>query len=232
MEWKVQDKELGVIILRQSAKARHYTLKISNGQITGIMPPGGDERKMLAFIEEKRSKLIKALEKRPAKSGLDESTNLQTNTFRLHIFCTERTNFYMKLEEGILHIACPQGTVFEKESVQKILQNLLGRALLHEANRILPQRLHALAQQYRFVYSDVRITKTKTSWGSCNTRRMISLSRSLMLLPDHLIDYVLLHELCHTMEMSHNDRFWRLMDGVTDKKAKALRQELKQYHTI
>ncbi len=66
MEWRVQDKELGVIILRQSAKARHYTLKISNGQITGIMPPGGNERKMLAFIEEKRLKLIKALEKRPA----------------------------------------------------------------------------------------------------------------------------------------------------------------------
>ncbi len=51
-----------------------------------------------------------------------------------------------------------------------------------------------------------------------------------MLVPAHLIEYVILHELCHTREMNHGDKFWKLMDKVTDGKSKALRQELKQYN--
>ncbi len=231
MEQQIQDQEFGTITLRWSLKAKYYTLKISNGKIIGILPSGGNEERMLAFIEEKRSVLKKALEKHPSKRTLNESSDWQTKTFRLHIFCTDRSNYYMKLEHGILHIACPQGTDFSKEGVQKVLFDLLGRALQHEANRLLPERLLELARTYGFTFSKVRITKTKSCWGSCNRKKEISLSRSLMLLPDQLSDYILLHELCHTIEMSHNERFWRLMDRVTEGKAKSFRKELKNYTT-
>lgn len=232
MEQKIQDKDLGVIVLRHSSRAKNYTLKIANGQITAVMPVGGDVSKMLSFIEEKRSTLIDALSKRPARELLDESTELQTRTFRLRIFRSERANFQMRLDAGILSIACPNETDFSKDNVQTVLTDLLGRALTHEAKRVLPGKLHELALLHGFAYSGVSITKTKSCWGSCSINRKIRLSRSLMFLPDHLIRYVLLHELCHTVEMSHNDRFWRLMNKTTANEAKALRQELKQYHTI
>lgn len=232
MEREIIDKDLGVITLRRSARAKRYILKIVKGKIEGVMPLQGNEKRMLAFIEQKRELLMQKLEKHPPRPLLDESTVLQTNTFRLHIYCTDQNFFFMRLGGGMLRLYCPYQTDFTEERVQDTLYDLLGRALLHEALLVLPKRLYRLAEQYQFTYTGLRVSKSRTSWGSCNSRKKINLSRSLMLLPDHLIDYVILHELCHTKEMSHNEYFWQLMDEVTDNQAQSLREELKQYQTI
>lgn len=232
MEKKIYDKELGTILIRTAPRATRYTLKISKGMITATMPVGGDEERLLAFIEENKEKLDKALKKNPPRPLLDDTTVLQATTFSLHIFRADRTNYYMTLKEGILHIACPMETRFEEEKVQLLLKDLMEKALRHEARRLLPERLQMLAQRHRFNYSGVRIMNSKSRWGSCSSRKSINLSLSLMLLPWNLIDYVLLHELCHTVEMNHSDRFWKLLDGVTDNQAHTLRKKLKGYHML
>ena len=171
----------------------------------------------------------------PEASGpalLDERSELQATTFRLHIFRTERSNFYMRLEDGVLHIACPNETRFEEEEVQSLLKSMLEKALRHEAKRLLPERITLLARQHGFMLTGVKINNSKTHWGSCTMKKSINLSQSLMLLPWHLVDYVLLHELCHTIEMNHSERFWKLMDKVTDNQAIRLRSELKNYHML
>ena len=59
MEKNIQDKDLGVITLRTTPRATRYTLKISKGKITATMPPGGDEKRMIAFIMENKARLVK-----------------------------------------------------------------------------------------------------------------------------------------------------------------------------
>jgi predicted metal-dependent hydrolase len=102
--------------------------------------------------------------------------------------------------------------------------------LRNRAINYLPDEINRLAKQHGLNYQAVKIRKSKTRWGSCSSKATINLSFYLMLLPSHLIEYVLLHELCHTIEMNHSVAFWALLDRHTNGNSKELRKELRKYH--
>jgi predicted metal-dependent hydrolase len=229
MEKTIDGKELGLIVVRQNLRAKHYALRVVDGKIIATIPRGGTEREMLAFIKSKQERLLEMLAKSPERPVLNEDCNLKTYTFELQVFRTNRTNLYVSLKEGKLHIACPEETDFADEQIQQILWNIVTNALRVEALRILPSRVNMLASLHGFDYKGVAVRKSGTRWGSCSAKKQINLSVSLMLLPDYLIDYVILHELCHTVEMNHGERFWSLLNKVTNGDARKLRKELKEY---
>lgn len=231
-EYTWLDPELGSITIRRSDRAKHYRLTMKQGKIMATLPRGGNEATLMRFIEAKRPQLRLYVQAVPSKPKIwDESTELQTTTFRMRICRIPQDKFQLRLKEGELLICCPAGTHFEEEQTQQQLRQLLKAALRHEAKRLLPDRLAALALQHGFHYAGVTIKDVRTRWGSCSNRQHINLSLWLMTLPWHLIDYVLLHELCHTVELNHSDRFWTLMDQVTHGKALQLRAELKGKRT-
>jgi len=159
---------------------------------------------------------------------IDEKTRIRTLTFKLRIHRQPLNNIYYSLKEGVLNITCPLDTDFSLDNTQSILRSIFESTLRYEAKRYLPLRLKELADQHGFSFSSVHIHKCRTRWGSCSSRGIINLSLSVLLLPIRLVDYVLLHELCHTKEMNHSVNFWALMDKVTNGNAEKLRKELKQ----
>jgi len=110
-------------------------------------------------------------------------------------------------------------------------QNIDETALRRKAQAVLPAQLAKLAELHGFKYACVKIRKSRSRWGSCSSKGTISLSFYLLLLPEHLIEYVLLHELCHTVQMNHSPAFWALLDKCTQNKARKLRQEIRKYHS-
>lgn len=93
----------------------------------------------------------------------------------------------------------------------------------------LPRRIAEIAQQTNFTYSELKITTTRSKWGSCSSNNRISLSIFLMALPKHLIDFVIIHELCHTIHHNHSTQFHNLVNYVCNGKEKALIKELKEH---
>jgi len=77
-----------------------------------------------------------------------------------------------------------------------------------DAKKKLTSRFHYLAEKHSFTYNKVTIRNQKTRWGSCSHKNNISLNMKLVLLPDELVDYVILHELVHTKIQNHSNRFW------------------------
>jgi len=235
MEKTIDGKELGLIVVRKNMRAKHYSLRVVEGKILATIPRGGTEREMLSFIDSRRMQLLDMLTKNQQRSVLNENSHLQTHTFELHIFRTQRINIYVSLKEGILHIACPEETDFNSEQMQQTLWAILTKVMQIEAKRVLPARVEKLASLHGFKYTGATVRKTKTRWGSCSSKKQLNLSVSLLFLPEYLIDYVILHELCHTVEMNHSQRFWTLMEKVTNGNARKFREELRQwkfaYHT-
>lgn len=101
--------------------------------------------------------------------------------------------------------------------------------LCAKANEYLPIRIAEIAKECRFKYSGVRITATRSKWGSCRSDNRISLSVFLMRLPKHLIDFVIVHELCHTVYHNHSKEFHALVDFVLGGRERELIAELKGY---
>lgn len=231
MEKKINDDSLGTILLRTSPRASKYSISLKRGGIVGTMPLGGDEKILLQLIEEYRKELQSHIEKQPSRA-MDESTRLATHTFDLRIIRQKQTRITLtSTGKREITIACPLETDFTAPRTQDLLHNTLQEVLRQEAKRILPNRLRELATRHGFSYQSVKIQSSTGRWGSCSGRKSINLSLSLMLLPEHLMDYVILHELCHTREMNHSDAFWAQLNSVTNGKALALRNELKGHTT-
>jgi predicted metal-dependent hydrolase len=74
-------------------------------------------------------------------------------------------------------------------------------------NYIVP-RVNELAEKFGFDYNKIRITSASTRWGSCSSMRNLNFSYRLILIPKEVIDYVIIHELCHLRHMNHSKKFW------------------------
>lgn len=101
--------------------------------------------------------------------------------------------------------------------------------LRRAARADLPGRIERLSRLTGLKYNKLTIRASRTKWGSCTAENNISLSLFLMTLPEHLRDFVIVHELCHTVHHNHSPRFHALVDRLVGGNEKALNRELKAF---
>lgn len=230
MDKIIEDKELGRLIVRDNVRAKRLVFRTKADAIYVSIPPGVTMKEVKEAIEKLRSRLLESRQKliRPL---IDLNYQIETEYFKLSLVSGKREKFLAHSELGEMRIICPPTADFADSNLQDWLRKVIEEALRRNAKIILPPRLYMLSERYGLPYKSVQINSSRGRWGSCSSHKKINLSYFLVLLPKHLIDYVLLHELCHTCEMNHGDRFWDLLNGFTGGKALELREELKKYKT-
>ncbi len=119
----------------------------------------------------------------------------------------------------------------DSEAVQQAVVKASIRALKQESESLLTERLSELARRHNFQFRSVGIRQLKGRWGSCTTHKDIVLSCFLIQLSWQEIDYVLLHELTHTLHMSHGSEFWDHFVSVLPS-AKMIRKQMRQRKPI
>ena len=133
-------------------------------------------------------------------------------------------------ETGIVCYYESAEVLADKDIQVWITQTLEAFARKRVKARLVP-RLLDMAKERGLNVNNVRVSSAKGRWGSCSSKGNINLSLYLILLPHHLQDYVLQHELTHLIEMNHSPRFWARLDEVCSGRAKALRKEMRGYNT-
>jgi len=129
-----------------------------------------------------------------------------------------RTSFKRALEFVYLKKEWIQRQSVEIEQNENQKKAFIERFLAIDkagARKRLTDRLYNLAKEHGFTCNNISIREQRTRWGSCSHKNNISLNMKLVLLPEELIDYVMLHELVHTRIDNHSQKFWAELDRYT-----------------
>ena len=81
--------------------------------------------------------------------------------------------------------------------------------LLHRAHILIPQRVAHWAERMGISYGRISVRRQKTRWGSCSSKGNLNFNCTLVLTPAEVMDYVIIHELCHRKQMNHSPKFWQ-----------------------
>lgn len=144
-------------------------------------------------------------------------------SFRLE---SDRRTVATRISAGEIIIRTPFPA--EHDASQSAALKASERALKKDAQNLLTIRLDDLAVRHGFQYRNFKTKKLRSRWGSCSSRGDIILNLYLIQLPWPLIDYVILHELVHTVHMDHSQAFWGRLEGVLPS-AKILRKQIHDY---
>lgn len=101
----------------------------------------------------------------------------------------------------------------ELEETPKLTREDMER-LANEALRVIPSKVEYYAGLVGVTYGRITIRNQKSRWGSCSAKGNLNFNCLLMLTPESVQDYVVVHELCHRKEMNHSARFWQEVEKV------------------
>lgn len=205
----IQDKEFGKITVRRSAKATQVRLRVApDGTLRASMPLYAPLFLLKRLLKTSRVELHQLLEQSHPKTEYSDGQQIgKSHT----IIIRKASRLSAKAKGQHILVELPAEASLDDPEVIRTISDGVIAALRVEAKSYLPKRLAYLGNQLGFSYQKVRFSHASGRWGSCSSNGTISLNIALMKLPFELIDYVLIHELAHTVQMNHSQDFWDLV---------------------
>jgi predicted metal-dependent hydrolase len=222
---------IGSVTFKRNSRARRLSISVKNSACVKVTIPGTlSFRSAESFVLSKSKWIIEKVEyfsNREVK--LNQLDVYRTRKHTLHFIPSTNDKIVVKIKFLDINVHYPENIEISNEQVQIAAKKGIEHAYRIEAKEVLPVKVNFLANKFGYNFSKIGIKKATTRWGSCSSRNNINLSIFLMKLPDELIDYIILHELCHTVHKNHGPKFWAELDRVTEGNAKKLSKEVKAF---
>lgn len=134
--------------------------------------------------------------------------NYQGRELVLTVIREERSRAKVKQIEGRLLMWVPYDADYDYRQIQ------LEKWFRKEALFIIAKKAEDYAQELSVSYEDIRIKDQKSRWGSCSGKGNLNFNWRIIMAPESVCDYVIIHELCHLRHMDHSPDFWRLVESI------------------
>ena len=207
----ITDTEFGKITIRRSAKATHVRIRVApDGTLRASLPLYAPVFLIKRLLKSSRDELRELLKDQHSDTQYTDGMQIG-KSHTLIVRSTSSQALFVRRHGQQIIATVPAAMTLQDTNVIRAIRDVVIAALRIEAKSYLPMRLKYLATQHGFTYEKVRFSHASGRWGSCSSSGTISLNIALMKLPFELIDYVLLHELSHTVEMNHSRQFWDLV---------------------
>ena len=195
-------------ILREKRRSVKITID-TNGKLV-VFAPIKISIERLKDILNQKSKWIEKKMQQVNQVNIDHATIIN---FKQLLVCGTFYNIIAGDLKNILieadNVIVPNKYYTDGTYIKRVLK--WQRALAEE---ILTKRLQALAEIHKINYKSIKIGNFKAKWGSCDANKNIKLNWRLVMLPYNVIDYVILHELSHTYELNHSQRFYAVLSKL------------------
>ena len=212
----VKYDDIGQVLYRKNGRARNIAIRISrNGEVKVTVPRLCTFQTAENFVFKKhqwiKEKIISLERKKEQKLAWEDGTLISMHQARIYIEKGESDNIDVNQSGSDFQVFLPADFKKESEEDQLSLQHVIAGIGLKEAKVQLPGILKAIAEKNRLSYAKVGVRRMKSRWGSCSPENKVSLNSALIFLSYDLIEYVLLHELVHTIHKNHGKDFWALV---------------------
>ena len=198
---KIQD----IKIIRTSRRSKSISLKIRNGELEVSCPYDTSEIFIKNLIERKKVWINKNIDRSRKNHKKNDQISKGFITYKGLVLklIYEKSDFEgITVEDNVLKI------LYSDESKSK---KLIIEWLKLQANNFLRARLSFLSKRISIEFNSLTIKSYTARWGSCNIKGDIFLNWKLIMLPESVIDYVLIHELAHINVPNHSRKFWELV---------------------
>jgi hypothetical protein len=195
--------------VRLNPRARRLIVKVhpSTGEVAVVAPSERSVHKALDFARQEGDWIAGRLAKVPEPVYLEPG---DTVLFKGSLY--------------VLRLSTERGTVWIDNDATRPTIRIAGKRehaprrveewLKREARKQITRRVNALTAELGVKHTRITIRDAASRWGSCSTTGAISLSWRLIMAPNHVLNYVVAHEVAHLREMNHGTRFWRLVDRL------------------
>ena len=207
--------------IRRSQRAKKTRIIVTTEKVEVVAPLRVSERKIHDFVESQQDWIVSATEKviknkqsinkwTPEKYTDGVTVPFRGEQHKIQLKATQARRINIVFESGVFNIHLPED--LKTEDHHQLIRQSLMQWMQSQAAEDVKQMIDIYAKKYNLYPRNIRLKTQKSRWGSCGIHNDINLNWLLILTPPKVMEYVVIHELCHIQERNHSANFWALVE--------------------